>query len=132
MVVIGVIAVCVLLFFNFLSAQARESRREEITYNQFLEMLDEGVVKNVLVKNDGSLEITRNDDTAMIPRTYYTGQMSDLTLTDRLEAAGVEFKREIPQSSSMFLTILSWVLPLVLIYGAMFLIFRFMSRRCHC
>ena len=35
MVVIGVIAVCVLLFFNFLSAQARESRREEITYNQF-------------------------------------------------------------------------------------------------
>ena len=128
MVVIGVIAVCVLLFFNFLSAQARESRREEITYNQFLEMLDEGVVKNVLVKNDGSLEITRNDDTAMIPRTYYTGQMSDLTLTDRLEAAGVEFKREIPQSSSMFLTILSWVLPLVLIYGAMFLIFRFMSR----
>ena len=78
MVVIGVIAVCVLLFFNFLSAQARESRREEITYNQFLEMLDEGVVKNVLV-NNGSLEITRNDDTAMIPRTYYTGQMSVYT-----------------------------------------------------
>ena len=36
-VIIGVIALIVMLFFNYLSAQLRESRRQEITYNQFLE-----------------------------------------------------------------------------------------------
>ena len=81
MVIIGVLALIVLLFFNYLSAQVRESRREEITYNEFLQWVEKGEVKEVLVKNDGTIEISRKDDNQLMGMVYYTGAMTDLTLT---------------------------------------------------
>ena len=49
-VIIGVIAVIIMIFFNYLSAQIRDSRRQEITYNEFLEWIDNDEVREVLVK----------------------------------------------------------------------------------
>ena len=65
-VIIGVIALIIMLFFNFLSAQLRESRRQEITYNQFLEWLDNDELREVLVKNNGTIEFTRSDEDPML------------------------------------------------------------------
>lgn len=129
MVIIGVFALIVLLLFNYLSAQIQEKRREEITYNEFLEWVDKGEVKEVLVKNDGTIEITRTDDNMLMGKVYYTGAMTDLNLTDRLEAAGVTYKREIQKSSSTLMTILLYyILPLVLIYVVMMFVFKAMSK----
>ena len=128
-VIIGVIALIVMLFFNYLSAQLRESRRQEITYNQFLEWLENDEIREVLVKNDGTIEFTRSDEDPMLGLTYYTGAMTDLNLTDRLVDAGIDFKREIQQSSSTLMTILLYyILPLVVIYVVMVFVFRAMSK----
>lgn len=128
-VIIGVIALIIMLFFNFLSAQLRESRRQEITYNQFLEWLDNDELREVLVKNNGTIEFTRSDEDPMLGMTYYTGAMTDLDLTDKLVDAGVDFKREIQQSSSTLMTILLYyILPLVIIYVVMVFVFRAMSK----
>lgn len=128
-VIIGVLALIVMLFFNYLSAQLRESRRQEITYNQFLDWIEKDEVREVLVKNDGTIEITRKDEDPMLGMTYYTGSMTDLNLTDRLTDAGIDFKREIQKSSNTLMTILLYyILPLVIIYVVMMFIFRAMSK----
>ncbi len=129
MVIIGVCALVVLLLFNALSAQLREKRREEITYNEFLQWVEKGEVREVLVKNDGTIEISRMDDNQLMGMVYYTGAMTDLNLTDRLEKAGVTYKREIQKSSSTLMTILLYyILPLVLIYVVMMFVFKAMSK----
>ena len=76
-VIIGVIAVIIMIFFNYLSAQIRDSRRQEITYNEFLEWINNDEVREVLVKNDGTIELTRSDEDPFLGMVYYTGQMND-------------------------------------------------------
>ncbi len=128
-VIIGVIAVIIMIFFNYLSAQIRDSRRQEITYNEFLEWIDNDEVREVLVKNDGTIELTRSDEDPFLGMVYYTGQMNDPQLTERLDNAGIDFRREIQQSSSTLMTILLYyVLPLVVIYVVMVFVFRAMSK----
>ena len=128
-VIIGVIAVIIMIFFNYLSAQIRDSRRQEITYNEFLEWINNDEVREVLVKNDGTIELTRSDEDPFLGMVYYTGQMNDPQLTERLDNAGIDFRREIQQSSSTLMTILLYyVLPLVVIYVVMVFVFRAMSK----
>ena len=128
-IIIGVLALIVILFFNYLSAQLRESRRQEITYNQFLEWLEKDEVGKVLVKNDGTIELTRKDEDPLLGMTYYTGAMNDLSLTERLVDAKIDFSREIQRSSNTLLTILLYyILPLVVIYVVMMFVFRAMSK----
>ena len=125
----GIAALLLMLLFNYLSAQIRESKREEITYNTFVDWVEQGLVKEVLKKNDGTIEITRADDELLLSMIYYTGAMPDANLTERLEEAGVTYAQEIQKQSSLLMTILvSYVLPMVLIYGAFFLIFKVMSK----
>ena len=125
----GIAALLLMLLFNYLSAQIRESKREEITYNTFVDWVEQGLVKEVLKKNDGTIEITRADDELLLSMVYYTGAMPDANLTERLETAGVTYAQEIQKQSSLLMTILvSYILPMVLIYGAFFLIFKVMSK----
>ena len=125
--VVGVI--CILVLFNVLASQIRESQRVEISYSQFLQMLDDGEVESVTSTTSGTLEITRKDDGELIPKTYYTGAFTDLDLVDRLNDAGVEFQQEVPSSSSGILNILLvYILPFVILYGIFFLVFRSVSK----
>lgn len=124
-----VVVICILVLFNVLASQIRESQRVEISYSQFLQMLDDGEVESVTSTTSGTLEITRKDDGELIPKTYYTGAFTDLDLVDRLNDAGVEFQQEVPSSSSGILNILLvYILPFVILYGIFFLVFRSVSK----
>jgi cell division protease FtsH len=53
----------------------------------------------------------------------------DYNLVERLNSAGVEFQKDLSDSSSsMIYMIMSYVLPLLLLWGGFFLVFRVMSR----
>ena len=45
------------MFWNF-SEHIKDSMNEEITYNEFLKMLDEGTVESVVIKTNNTLSIT--------------------------------------------------------------------------
>lgn len=99
-----------------LLSKVQESRREEVTYNQFLEWVDAGEVKKAEIKYD-TIEFVKEDSPMAV--TYWTGKVDYDGLTERLEAGGVEFKEEVSSSSSMILTLfMSYVLP-ILIMGAL-------------
>ena len=57
-------------------------------------------------------------------RVLYTGHVNDPNLVDRLEAAGVHYHSPIIENNVVLNVILSWVLPLVIIYFVFSLIMR--------
>lgn len=125
-----VVALGVFLVFSLMNRQVKRMTNREISYNQFLKMLEDGQVKEVMLASD-RLKITpKTQSDTVYQITYYTGIISmDYNLVNRLEQAGVEFKRDLSGSSSntMYM-IMSYVLPLLLLWGGFFLVFRIMSR----
>ena len=104
---------------------------KEITYDQFLDLLDNNLVESVTVDTN-KLEIVTKKDQPLasqgIEVTYYTGRMDDDKLVDRLQKAGVEFKEEIPDNTtSLILNVLLSFAPLVLIWVLMGVLLRRMN-----
>ncbi|SHK22428.1 ATP-dependent zinc metalloprotease FtsH [Hespellia stercorisuis] len=120
---------------------------EEITYNKFLKMIDEGKVEKVTISSS-QIYITSKDDKnkstaneienaltgtenqkeqAEKEPDYYTGLVKDDTLSDKLYAAGVEYEQEIPDttSSMMFEIFVTVILPILMLV----LLFVFMTRK---
>ena len=99
------------VFSNALST----STSREISYDQFVRMLDEGNVEKVEILQE-RLEITpKNQTEGYGSITYYTQQTEDTTaLTERLIAHGVSFsKKETSVVSEIVYSILSFLIPFV-------------------
>ncbi|MBQ9827401.1 MAG: ATP-dependent metallopeptidase FtsH/Yme1/Tma family protein, partial [Lachnospiraceae bacterium] len=129
-IIIAVIAVLFVIFFNYMRGSVQESNRVEITYDEFLDMLEKGNVKSVLLTEDGTIEITGvNTITGQTGIVYYTGRITDPDLVSRLEESGVTFKQEISsQSSGIISMLITTVLPFLIFYGLLFFVFRSMTR----
>ncbi len=133
MVIIITLVSALVIWYMFwtLSEQIKDSTKKEITYNEFLQMLDDGKVEEVLVKNDNTIVITPKDASEKgLGITYYTGAFLDLELVDRLKASeDVTYSQELnDNSTSIVFTILSYVLPFVAIYVVMWFLFRTISK----
>ncbi len=125
------------LLFNLFSL-AGSATTKEITYDEFLTMVDEGQVEEVLIGNNQltikpKTNMSGNEWQQLFPGmqiTYYTGVVKDDTLTERLYAEGVKFGSEIPDTASaMFWNIiLTIVLPFVLIFVFMNYMMKKMSK----
>ena len=123
-----VISLVVLLLVNFMNGILKDSTEKEITYNQFMKMLENGEVDNVVIQSS-EIEITpKNQPFPGMKLTYYTGVMADDNLQQKLEAAGVDYTQEIPDVTGAILyNILSLVIPLVLVWVAFGFIMRKMA-----
>lgn len=104
-----------LVFPNLLTASS-----EEVTYDVFLEMVDDGDVAEVYV---GSSEISFTDQEG---KYYVTAAMDDEDLVNHLYNSGVTFSATVETStaSTILYIILSYVLPIILIL----VIFYFFNR----
>ena len=134
--------VTVLCMSYFLRAMSGSETRE-ITYSEFIQMLTDGRVQSVKIEDDRILIYTELPPATQSQRysfygftsgsgqvTYYTGKVEeDDTLAQRLLRAGVAFQGEVPDSSGMILSfILNYVVPILLMWGLLSLIFRRMSK----
>ena len=131
---------CVSYFMKTISG----SNTDEITYNEFIQKLEDGEIDTVVI-GDNQLTITpkktQSNENVTIPgsfmtglpatTTYITGKAEDDTaLTERLlQYSDVKFQREVPESSSMLLYILLYyILPILLMWGLLSLLFRRISK----
>ena len=108
----------ILVILNFLVVpQIGQQKVEETTYSTFLQMLDDGTVKEVEVdREDG---VIRFGDTSTPEKYYKTGTMNDPELVNRLESAKnlQSFNSPIVKQTSPVISFLvGWVLPLVIFY----------------
>lgn len=130
-----------LLFMSYFMKAINGATSREISYDQFVKMLDTGMVSKVYIDND-KITITpyvveseiRNESnifaTSTPTITYYTGisESSDM-LTQRLLKAGVEINNDIPDNSGWLLSIfLTYILPIALLWGIMSFAYRRMSK----
>lgn len=127
------ITVAVLLGMALFNGLMGSSGSEEISYDKFLEWLDNGYIKSVTV-NGSNLEVELKGDalrSAIGQRTvtYYTGNMNDPLLVQRLEKAGVTYKREVSSGITDLLlnVVLTFVLPMVLLWTVFGLLMRKMG-----
>lgn len=128
---IVVAAIFTLLVVTLLSSIYTSATSEEITYNEFLTMLEKEEVESVKITEGGKIVIEPKEVLNTLTgtkMTYYTSAISIDALYDSLVESGVEFKAEASDSGSTILEIvLSWVLPFALIYFFMGFILRKMS-----
>lgn len=113
--------------FMLLSDQIREGTRQEISYDKFLDMLEQGTVEEVVYKSDQFLITPKGQDEMPFKVTYYTGYLPDPGIVDRLEAAGVVYKSKL-ETQNLFMSILSMVLPFIAIYVVMWFLFKAISK----
>ena len=126
-----VVTLITLLIMSFVNRMMSDSTSEEITYDQFLALLDRDLVDKVTIGPDKLTIVTKNQPLSGqgIEYSYFTGRVSDPDLVSRLEKAGVEFSGLIPDNTTSLIpnVVLSFA-PLILIWVLMGVIFRRMAN----
>lgn len=123
------------ILFLSLFNLAGNATNKEITYDKFIDMLEEEQVEKVLIGSDKIVitpkkESSGNPFEQLLPDieiTYYTGIMDDDNLTERLEKAGVEFSPQIPDTASALFW--NFMLTVILPFGLIFLFMSFMMKK---
>lgn len=101
-----------------------EKQISEVSYNEFLRMVDSGGISEVAI-DESRIMFTGNDK-----KIYKTGLWPDNTLGERLEKAGVTFAAEIPKVNTPLQNfIISWILPILIFIGLGQLASRYMMKR---
>ena len=131
-------AILSLLCITYFTRAVSGATTVEITYNKFIDMVNEGKVESVKI-DANQIEITPvsekvSDKTSYSPMlypvkvTYVTGKAEDdTTLTKRLLDAGVEVSGKVPDGSGVIISILSYIVPILLMWGLLSLLFRKMA-----
>lgn len=129
----ALVAILVILFLNGLIVPGLTDRTiVPIDYGSFLSKVEEGQVRNVVIKND-QIYFTADEERKQV--NYQTGLIEDPQLVDRLleakspnEGGKIAFNRIVPQENSPLLNFfLLWVLPGLIFY----LIWRHTNRLIH-
>lgn len=133
--------VCMFVVSYFMNALSSASTIE-IRYDQFIQMLEQEQIESVVIESD-KITITPNkdgiiayneqakegDDVATPDTKFYTGIVTDLELQQKLEDAGIEYTSTVPDSRNYIISlILSYVLPIVILWILLGFLFRRMSK----
>ncbi|MCR4904116.1 MAG: ATP-dependent zinc metalloprotease FtsH [Butyrivibrio sp.] len=136
-------ALITMLCMTYFMRTMTQSDTQEITYNEFIQMLNDGRVSSITIESDRiaiypNIEKKAEESSYVTgPRiTYYTGIAEDPdTLTQRVleynatlseDETGVDISSEIPDNSGVIMSlILYYVLPIALIW----VLLSFLSRR---
>ena len=111
----------------------RKDTSTEITYNEFLKMVEEQKIEKVIIHAETIeiREVAEKDNISSLffgntKASLYTGKVEeDDTLTQRLLEKGITVEGEIPDNSmQVWYFIFSYILPIAIFLGIGFLLFR--------
>ena len=117
--------VCFSLFTNML-----QDNSSEITYDKFIDMVNNDEVKSVTLQSDKLTIVPKKQVNPYQEISYYTNLTEDETaLTKRLEGTGIIFKSEPPDAFGEFMAMmLSVLLPSVLLFVLLMFFMRRMNK----
>ena len=125
------IAMLVLLLLNALVFPSLLSPRvKEVSYDQFLSLVEQKEVKQVAIEDDVIL-FTIKDEASKDGYAYYqTGRIQqDSDLVNRLKESGAEFSAVIPtQDSALMNFLMTWVFPTILFVALGLLMARMLTK----
>ena len=151
-----VISVIATVILNMVMLSLQTTKKQEISYSEFLTMLDENKVDEVILQSEQIVIYEKYDESQPIttPKTtefmkmmgidtdavieqakensrnvYYTGYIPDDRLLADLDSHGVKYSTPIQHNSPILDFFLTWILPLVVIYLLFFILTRSMSKK---
>ena len=117
------IVMLVLMLFNFLALPwMSQYRIQEVDYNTFVSMTENGQVGQAEIQEQDNRILFTDKDGKTI---YKTAMVPDADLLSRLLEAGVSTSGVEIEQSSLLVSLLGWILPLIVFIG----IGQFMSRK---
>ncbi len=137
MLIFMILAVIVLSSMYFMRSIYSDATEQEVPYSEFVELVKDGKVDSVVMKSDRiTFEMKEDADKkessglSGAQVTYYTGVFPDEDLKNMLAEYGVTtYSREVPDTTGAVLySILSYLIPIVLMVGAYVFIMGRMSR----
>ena len=150
-IIISVIATVLLnTVLGFLMAPSKE----QITYDEFLAMIEEDKVEEVVIENSRFIIYAKPEKKEdkkenasifgetemfgsglfMIPQSeeqkvYYTGYLNDERLFDKLDGKGVKYSTPVNVNNPVVDFILTWILPLAFMYIIIVVFMKLMSKK---
>ncbi len=131
------VSLIALFIMSLISNRYSQMSSEEISYTEFIQMVKDGKVESVEIGNY-QIDITPVKDkdeksensiySAVTDKTYYCGIVANPELYKTLEDNGVEVYGVIPDNtSSWMISILSYLIPLVIVWVLLFFLMRKMG-----
>ena len=121
----------IIIFLPFIYGMQliKQGINKEITYKEFVKMIDDGKVESVVLKQC-KIEITpKGSANDIYAPTYYTGYIGDNDLAERLLKANVKVSSPVADASQGILEFFAiYILPLVGIWVVMYLLYRSFSK----
>lgn len=118
--------VLILVFNSVIMPMFFNPKMKEVSYNNFLQMVDEGKVSKVEITDKRLAAVDKNNEKEI----YVTGRVEDPELANRLMKSKVEFTQVVPKEQSPLVTFLTnWVLPILIFFGLGQLFMYFMGKR---
>ena len=118
--------VLILVFNSVIMPMFFNPKMKEVSYNNFLQMVDEGEVSKVEITDKRLAAVDKNNEKEI----YVTGRVEDPELANRLMKSKVEFTQVVPKEQSPLVTFFTnWVLPILIFFGLGQLFMYFMGKR---
>lgn len=112
-IILAIVAAVTVALITGLDSLVKKSTTKKVTYDEFVEAVEEGKVESVKISS-ARVTFTLKDDLRM---TYYTPYLPDSNLLPMLNEAGVEYTGTEDSSGSAILEfILVYILPFALIW----------------
>ena len=112
-IILAIVAAVTVALITGLDSLVKKSTTKKVTYDEFVEAVEEGKVDSVKISS-ARVTFTLTDDLRM---TYYTPYLPDSNLLPMLNEAGVEYTGTEDSSGSAILEfILVYILPFALIW----------------
>lgn len=118
--------VLILIFNSVIMPMFFNPKMKEVSYNNFLQMVDEGKISKVEITDKRLAAVDKNNEKEI----YVTGRVEDPELANRLMKSKVEFTQVVPKEQSPLVTFFTnWVLPILIFFGLGQLFMYFMGKR---
>ncbi|MGN0292070.1 MAG: ATP-dependent zinc metalloprotease FtsH [Lachnospiraceae bacterium] len=122
------VSLLMLFIMSYVNSKMNQMSNNEITYSEFLEMVEEDKVESVKISStqiDITLKSDKDKKTA-VKKTYYTGLVEDPNLLELLNKHDVDVSGTIPDNTATWVyNILSFVIPFVFVW----VLLGFLMRR---
>ena len=117
--------VCFAMFTNMLKDSS-----SEITYDKFIEMVNDGDVKEVSLQSNTLTITPKHQSSGFSEDVYYTNQMESVDkLTERLEGTGIKFEYKQPDAVGEIVSMLvSVLLPTIVLFVLLMVFMRRMNK----
>ena len=140
-----VLSIVATIALNFVTSLMLSPKKEEISYNEFLKLVDKGKVDEVVFENDkitiyGIADKKEETDVSIFgigfmgesePERpiYYTGYINDERILDKLDEKGIKYGTPVELNSPVLNFLMTWIVPLLFMYLIIILFSRMLSKK---